>query len=264
MKYLLPFISKLTSQDQASWEFLPDTLNIRNNSSKSRMQANNAGITDPDLIGIKLQQVDKDIKQLTCQLTILGQLEDEETENQVQAEIDILNNVKTELERQLQNIQDLKDSFRNNFDIPKLGEVDQKIEWNSMFQILPPKVDGLNPNEFANTWSTIKTIATTHKFSKRNLEEILKAVLIGECLAFFQSKAELAFEDKLLALLQMYVPQANIRTRLADLKNHRRTSNQTIYQFIFLIDQTEAVTSPDLRTGRKPFLMEQGLLQNCT
>lgn len=32
----------------------------------------------------------------------------------------------------------------------------------------------------------------------------------------------------------------------------------------FLIGQIEAVTSPELRVGRKTFLTEQGLLQNCS
>lgn len=54
------------------------------------MQSNKVGNTDPDIIRIKLKQVDKDIKQLTYQLMILNQLEDEETKSQIQAEIDIV------------------------------------------------------------------------------------------------------------------------------------------------------------------------------
>ena len=60
-------------------------------------------------------------------------------------------------------------------------------------------------------------------------------------------------------LLEMYLPSENIRTTLWELKHHSRGHNIPLRQYMtrleFLLDQTDKMTDPALREGRKIQIM---------
>ena len=224
-------------------------------------------LNTPELIRMQLSQIDSNITQLKLHLETIeaiGEDTGEKTDN-IQEIIDQLNRDKIELETKLNKSLEVKNIFNNNLDIPKFSDKTKSIEWTLVYPILKAGVTGQDKYQFQSCWNIIKTLARNHNYSEENVDSLWQYCLDGEARFYYESKRNLTFNERISALLQLYSPLSNIRTKLSHLKSLKRLKGQTIKQFLsrldFLLEETAASVKPELREGRRIHIIEENLMK---
>ena len=238
-------------------------------SKNSFAEMDNDDIVRKDLNYLRLRQIERNIKQLQYHLISFQEVEDARDQvKEIESDIETLKEEKRNLQKEIKDAKDLANIFEANLDIPVLQEDSVELNWHDIHQMMPNRCDGKNKSDFKSLWNSLKALAVTHKFSEENMEAVIKMYLTDEALNFFESKRSKPFRERMKLLLEMYLPSENIRTTLWELKHHSRGNNIPLRQYMtrleFLLDQTDKMTDPALREGRKIQIMEEKLLENCS
>ena len=222
---------------------------------------------------LRLSQVKDNIQNLEIHQLTLASLE--QTNNiaakleGIQDELVKLQQEKANLEEDVGTSNQVSNIFNNKIDIPDCAQQNPTdIQWKQIWNSIPNKVDGSNREEFDSNWKIIKSLCESNQWTEENLDEVIKYTLIGEARDFYNENRNKPFPEKLHALLTLYLPYDNYQTRKTQLKKYKRRVGDSLEQFMIklqnLIDRT-AIGYPDnIRTGRKPNIMELALHKVCS
>ena len=272
----LPFKLGLFDQDQATWNRFNsnssnNSINILEETDSKTYFPKMEKTNNPELVDIQIKLLESNIGHLKLHLETLESLGDDENLAKLETtreSIAKLESEKQDLKGQLSNSEEIKDIFKNNLDIPKFEDEDKEMDWTMIYSILKSGITGADQNKFITAWNTIKTLARNHKYSENNVDSLWRYALEGEAKFYYESKKGLNFKERLRLLLNLYSPTFTIRNKLAQLKNLKRTKDQSISQFMsrldFLLEETSITVAPELREARRIHLLEENLMRACS
>ena len=115
-----------------------------------------------NMLKLQLQQIQNQIGQLKIHLQTLQQLEETEeithTTVNIENTIDDLNKQKLNIENEIQQEFEITNIFQNKIQLPECSGEDKVINWKTIYNCIPQKIDGSSREEFSCIWKIIKNL----------------------------------------------------------------------------------------------------------